>query len=149
MSTVRQLLKEKGNDVWSVIPQTTTLDALKLMAAKNIGALLVAENGKVVGIFSERDYARQATLHENFTLSIPVKELMSKNVTFISPEDAIETCMQLMTSKRFRHIPVIEGDQVVGLISIGDVVNSIISDQKETIKQLGSFISGEGYGANL
>lgn len=142
MKTVRHLLQAKGYDVWSVNPGTSVLEALKLMAAKNIGALLVLESGRLVGIFSERDYARKVILKGKSSHSTRVREIMSRKVVYVRPEQGMEDCMGLMTQKRIRHLPVLEGDELVGMISIGDVVKSIISEQEFTIRQLEQYISG-------
>ena len=149
MSVIRHILKEKGTEVWSVLPQSTIFEALKLMAEKNVGALVVSENNDIVGIFSERDFARQSILHEDFSNSIPVGELMTKTVVCIGPDQTIESCMEIMTEKRIRHLPVMENDQLAGIISVGDVMNAMVSEQKDTINQLGKFISGRSYGAGL
>ena len=142
MKSVRQLLQSKGYDVWSVSPGTSVLDALKLMAEKNIGALLVLESGRLVGIFSERDYARKVILKGKASHSTRVREIMSRKVVYVRPEQGMEDCMGLMTQKRIRHLPVMEGGELVGMISIGDVVKSIISEQEFTIRQLEQYISG-------
>jgi CBS domain-containing protein len=142
MTYVSQLLKTKGRDVWSVTPDTPVYDALKLMADKNIGALLVLEKGKLVGIFSERDYARKIILKGKTSRHTPVREIMSPKVYYVRPDQSIEDCMALMTDKRIRHLPVMEDDEVVGVISIGDVVKAIISEQEFVIRQLENYISG-------
>ena len=142
MKTVRQLLQSKGNDIWSVSPGTSVLDALKLMAEKNIGALLVLESGRLVGIFSERDYARKVILRGKASRSTRVREIMSRKVVYVRPEQGTEECMGIMTQKRIRHLPVMEGGDLAGMISIGDVVKSIISEQEFTIRQLERYISG-------
>jgi CBS domain-containing protein len=142
MKTVNQLLQAKGNEVWSVTLDTSVFDALKMMAEKNVGALLVLEADKLVGIFSERDYARKVILKGKASKNTPVKEIMSPKVFYIRPEQSIEDCMALMTDRRIRHLPVLEGNKVVGVISIGDVVKTIISEQEFTIKQLENYITG-------
>ncbi len=142
MTTVNQILQTKGHEVLSVSPDTLVYDALKLMAEKNVGALLVIEGDKLRGIFSERDYARKVILHGKSSKEIPVKEIMSADVFTIRPQQSIEECMALMTNKRIRHLPVIEENKLVGLISIGDVVKAIISEQEFTIKQLENYITG-------
>ncbi len=142
MKTVRQLLHSKGFDVWSVSPGTSVLNALKLMAEKNIGALLVLESGRLVGIFSERDYARKVILKGKASHNTQVREIMIRKVIYVRPEQGMEECMGLMTQKRIRHLPVMEGGELVGMISIGDVVKSIISEQEFTIRQLEQYISG-------
>jgi len=142
MHTVSQLLDAKGHGLWSVTPETTVYDALVLMSEKNCGALIVLEEGKLVGIFSERDYARKIILKGKASKDTLVSEIMSTEVFFVRPQNSIEECMALMTDKRIRHLPVLEDSKVVGVISIGDVVKVIISEQKFTIKQLEVYITG-------
>ncbi|MFQ5823360.1 MAG: CBS domain-containing protein [bacterium] len=142
MKLVSRLLQAKGHEVWSVTPDTSIYDALKLMADKNVGALLVLEADKLIGIFSERDYARKVILKGKASKDTPVKEIMSTKVLYIRPEQSIDDCMALMTDKRIRHLPVLDDDQLVGLISIGDVVKAIISEQEFMIKQLENYITG-------
>ena len=142
MKSVSQLLRAKGHEVWWITPDTSVYDALKLMADKNVGALLVLEADNLVGIFSERDYARKVILKGKSSKDTPVKEIMSSQVFYVRPEQSIEECMALMTDKRIRHLPVLEGNQLVGMISIGDVVKAIISEQEFTIKQLENYITG-------
>jgi len=143
MVTVRQILKNKNSQIWSTQPEATVYSALQLMAEKGIGALLVLADGKLVGIFSERDYARKVILHGKSSVETPVSEIMTPDVITVKLDQTIGECMTLMTEKRFRHLPVVEGDRVVGVISIGDVVKAIISDQEFMIKQLEIYISGE------
>ena len=142
MQTVKQLLQTKGFDVWSVAPDTSVYDALALMADKNIGALLVLDNGKVVGIFSERDYARKVVLKGKTSRDTPVSEVMTSRVVYLRPEQTIEDCMALMTDKHIRHLPVLEDNQAIGVISIGDVVKTIISEQEFMIQQLENYVTG-------
>ena len=142
MKTVNQLLQTKGHEVWSVTPEILVFDALRLMADKNVGALLVREGDKLVGIFSERDYARKVILKGKASKDTPVKEVMSLQVFYVRPAQTIEECMALMTDRRIRHLPVLENNNVVGVISIGDVVKAIISEQEFTIKQLETYITG-------
>ena len=142
MYTVRQLLQTKGNEVWSVAPQTTVYQVLELMADKNVGALVVVAGRKVVGIFTERDYARKVILKGKDSKTVAVGELMTKNVLYVGPDETIDKCMALMTDKHTRHLPVLEKGQLVGLISIGDVVKSVISDQQFTIQELERYIVG-------
>lgn len=146
MYTVRQLLDVKGNTVHTIAPNATVFEALQLMAEKNIGALLVIENGKVVGIFSERDYARKVILQGKSSKTTTVGELMTKGVLYVTPDNTIENCMALMTAKRTRHLPVIENEKLVGIVSIGDVVNTLIKDREFTIHELERYITG-GFGA--
>jgi CBS domain-containing protein len=144
MKTVRDLLKQKGRDVWSVAPDSTVYEALQLMADRNIGALLVIETGRPVGIFSERDYARQVILKGKTSRDTPVRDIMTSKVVFVRPEQNIEECMALMTDKRFRHLPVLEEGQLAGLLSIGDVVKAVISEKDFLIEQLANYISSGG-----
>ena len=143
MVTVRQILKNKNSQIWSTQPEATVYSALQLMAEKGIGALLVLADGNLVGIFSERDYARKVILRGKSSVETPVSEIMTPGVITVRLDQTIGECMTLMTEKRFRHLPVVEGDRVVGVISIGDVVKAIISDQEFMIKQLEIYISGE------
>lgn len=144
MKTVRDLLKQKGREVWSVAPDSTVYDALQLMADKNIGALLVIDGGRTVGIFSERDYARQVILKGKTSKDTPVRDVMTSKVVFVRPEQNIEECMALMTDKRFRHLPVLEEGRLAGLLSIGDVVKALISEKDFLIEQLANYISSGG-----
>ena len=144
MTTVAQILQGKGNEVWSVSPATVVYNALKAMAEKNVGALLVLEGDELKGIFSERDYARKVILEGKSSREIPVKEIMSPEVFTVGPQQSVEECMALMTDKRVRHLPVVEGGRVIGVISIGDAVKAIISEREFTIKQLESYITGSG-----
>ncbi len=141
--TVSEILKAKGNAIWSTSPQASVYEALNLMAEKNVGALVVLESQQLVGIFSERDYARKVVLKGKFADNTPVHEVMTEDVITINPSHNIEECMELMTEKRVRHLPVIDAGKLVGLISIGDVVKSIILDQKVTIDHLHDYISGK------
>ena len=142
MTTVQQLLDAKGYEIYSVGPDDTVLDALKIMANRNIGALLGLEDDQIVGIFSERDYARKVALMGLKSADIQVRQIMTSVVAFIDPETSIEEVMSLMTRNRIRHVPVLEEKKLVGLISIGDVVNEIISHQEFTIRQLENYITG-------
>lgn len=139
---VRDLLESKGRDVWTVAPDVTVFEALEQMASRDVGALVVVEEGAVVGVFSERDYARQIILKERTSRSTPVRDIMSKRVLFVQPDQSVAECMALMTEKHNRHLPVLDGQRLVGIISIGDVVQSVISDQAFTIDQLERYISG-------
>ena len=145
LTTVRDLLKVKGEFIWSVSPDTTVLDALQFMAEKHIGALLVMEEDKIAGIVSERDFVRKIAEKHVCDIGSPVKDVMTKEVVTILPTQNIEDCMEIMTEKRIRHLPVVEEDQLVGLISIGDVVKAIINSQEFTIEQLSKYIDGGGY----
>jgi CBS domain-containing protein len=141
MSIVRQLLDQKGYDVWSVTPETTIYEALELMAAENIGAVLVMEDDDLAGIFSERDYARKVVLAGKSSREMAVDEAMTGQVICVRPDQSVEGCMGLMTDKHIRHLPVLEDGKVIGVISIGDVVKSIISEQANTIHQLENYIT--------
>ena len=142
MTTIAQLLNTKGDQIWSVEPKATIFEALEIMSEKEIGALLVMEDGKLMGIFSERDYARKVILKGKSSKETPVGELMTKKVFYIDSQNTINDCMAMMTAKRIRHVPVIEDNQVVGIVTIGDVVNQIISEQEVTINHLENYITG-------
>lgn len=140
MKTVRQLLQTKPGQIWSIDPDLLVFDALKEMALRGVGALLVMKDGKICGVISERDYARKVLLKGRTARDTPVRDIMSTEVVFAHPEDTVETCMKRMTEKRIRHLPVEHDGEVLGVISIGDLVKAIISDQQETIEQLESYI---------
>ena len=142
METIRQILGKKGNQIYSVKPETTVYDTLKLMADKNIGAVLVLDEGKLVGIMSERDYARKVVLKGKFSKEIPVNEIMSHNVICIDPDQTINNTKAVMIQKRIRHLPVMEDDNLVGIISIGDVVNAVLEENTFMIDQLFTYIKG-------
>lgn len=142
MKRVKDILDVKGRNVWSIDPNATVYDAMKLMAEKEIGALMVMEGSKLVGIISERDYARKVILQGRSSPTTQVREIMTSRVVYAQPDQNIEECMALMTEKRVRHLPVIEEGKVVGVISIGDLVKSIIDEQKFIIEQLERYISG-------
>ena len=139
---VKDILKAKGNVALSIAPDTLIFDALQLMSEKNVGALLVMENGKLVGIFSERDYARKIILKGRTSLDTEVREIMTQDVFTVTPEETIDQCMVLMSGKRIRHLPVVQGSEVVGVISIGDVVKFIIEEQETVIEHYKVYISG-------
>jgi len=143
MITVKQMLEEKGHQVWTISPEATVFEALKIMADKDIGALIVVKNGQVVGIISERDYARKVMLKGKSSLETPVKDIMSTEIYYVGPEVSVDECMALMTEKRIRHLPVMDNGKLIGVISIGDVVKSIISTQKVTIEHLQNYIMGK------
>jgi CBS domain-containing protein len=142
MKTVKGILENKGREVWTIAPDTTVFDALKTMAEKNVGALLVRDGAAITGILSERDYARKVILHGRSSKELKVEEIMSTKVYFVSPEQNIEDCMALFTNKRVRHLPVLENDKLLGIISIGDVVKAVIAEQESTIKHLENYITG-------
>ncbi len=142
MVTVRHILDTKGHEVWSVSADATVYEALKVMAEKNVGALVVLEGDQLKGIVSERDYARKVILKGKVSQGTPVREIMSTDVVNVRPDQSIEECMTLMTNMRIRHLPVIENEKLVGLISIGDVVKAIISEQEFAIRQLENYITG-------
>ena len=142
MYTVRQILQNKGHQVWSVSPEASVYEALQLMAEKDIGALVVMEADRLVGIFSERDYARKVILHGKTSRETRVRQVMTPRVAVIGPEQGTEECMALMTAKHIRHLPVMEGERLIGLISIGDVVKAVISNQEFVISQLENYITG-------
>ena len=141
MKTIKQLLEEKGAEVWSIGPDASVYDAVALMADKGIGALLVIDGDRIVGMLSERDYARNVVLKGQSSKKIKVREIMSDRVICIEPDQTVEEGMALMTDKRVRHLPVIDGGDVLGLVSIGDLVKAIISEQKFIIEQLEHYIS--------
>jgi CBS domain-containing protein len=142
MKTVRQLLQFKGNKVCSVHPQATVYDALKIMDENNVGALLVLEAGELVGIFSERDYARKVVLRGKTSRETQIHEIMTLKVDCVNPSQSVRECMSVMTEKHIRHLPVMDNGELTGVISIGDVVKAIITDQEFTIEQLESYITG-------
>lgn len=144
MKTAADLLKSKPDHaVYTIAPGDSVFDAVKLMADRSIGALLVMEGGQVVGIFTERDYARKIILMARSSKETPVREVMSSPVMYVRPGQSSEECMVLMTDSRLRHLPVMEGDRLLGIISIGDLVKDIISEQKFIIEQLEHYISGD------
>jgi CBS domain-containing protein len=138
LSTARHLLEVKGYDLWSISPNATVFDALRMMADKRVGALLVMDGDHMVGILSERDYARKVILVGKTSRDTLVKEIMSSTVYTIHPEQTVEEAMEIMTNRHIRHVPVVDGEKVLGMISIGDVVKNIIFRQRETIKKLSS-----------
>ncbi|HKI58993.1 MAG TPA: CBS domain-containing protein [Trueperaceae bacterium] len=141
-TNVRQLLQGKGSQVWSVAPDDSVFRALEFMAEKNVGALMVVEGAALVGMFSERDYARKVILHGRASRDTPVRDVMSDRVVTVSPEKTVTDCMVLMTENRIRHLPVVEAERTIGLVSIGDVVKAIISEQSFLIDQLQNYIQG-------
>ena len=139
---ISSLLHQKSTRVWCISPEATVFDAIKFMAEKNIGALPVMSNGKLLGIFTERDYTRKVALAGKTSRETTVFEILSDVCETVTPDDSVEDCMRLMTENRVRHLPVIEGTSVVGIISIGDVVNWIISVQNVAIEQMEQYIAG-------
>jgi hypothetical protein len=139
---ISSLLHQKKTTLWSVSPSTTVFDAIRLMAEKNIGALPVLAADRLVGIFTERDYTRKVALMGKSSKDTMVREVIAREILTVTPDDSVEECMRLMTEKRVRHLPVVEGASVVGIISIGDLVNWIISAQNATIEQMEQYIAG-------
>ena len=142
MRTIKEIIKEKGDRIWSVTQDTTVYDALSLMAEKSIGAVLVLKNGILTGIMSERDYARKIILKGKSSKDVPVSEIMSTNVVYIDINTDIEECMALMINKRIRHLPVYANDKLSGVISIGDVVKALIDEKEVVINELENYITG-------
>ena len=140
--TINEILSHKGTQVWAVSPELTVFEAIQLMAEKNIGALLVIEKDKLVGLISERDYTRKVALRGKSSKDLHVRDILSDRLTHVTPNHSIEECMRLMTENRIRHLPVVDGAQIKGVVSIGDLVNWIISAQTSTISQLETYISG-------
>lgn len=146
MATIRDLLKTKGNQVWTVTPNTSVLETLLMMTEKAVGALVVVEGDHIAGIISERDFIHSIAEKERCVLNTVVLEYMTTTVTTVTPDHSIEDCMQLMTDKHIRHLPVVENGKLVGMISIGDIVKDIISSEKSRIDALENYIEGRGYG---
>jgi CBS domain-containing protein len=142
MHTADDILKQKGHAVWSVRPTNTVLEALAVMAEHDIGAVLVLDQGKLVGVLSERDYARKVVLAGRSSKESQVKEVMTAHVVCVSPAQSIDGCMALMTNKRVRHLPIVDHKRVVGIVSIGDLVKAMIDDQQSTITELQRYIAG-------
>ena len=142
MTKVKDILATKGNEVCSIDPDASVYDAMKRMAEKGIGALLVMEGTRVVGVISERDYARKVILEGRSSRTTQVREIMTSRLVYAEPEQNIEECMVVMTERRVRHLPVIDGGRLIGVISIGDLVKSIITEQRFIIEQLERYISG-------
>jgi len=142
--SVKYMLQKKGHEIWSTSPDANIYLALQLMAEKDVGALLVYEDNELVGIFSERDYARKVILQGKTSRETQVREIMTEQVVYIQASQTVAECMALMTEKRIRHLPVVEDDKVIGVITIGDVVKEIISEQEYVIEQLEKYITGNG-----
>lgn len=140
MGRVIDILRTKGHTMWSIGPQETVYKALELMADKNVGALLVVDGDQLVGIFSERDYARKVILKGRSSLDTPVEDIMMREIYYVQPGCTMEECMALMTEQRMRHLPVFDSDRLAGIVSMGDVVKQLISEQEITIHQLENYI---------
>ena len=143
MANVSQILDRKGRDVLTIRPEQMVLDALKSMAEADVGSVMVMSGDAVEGIFTERQYARKVFLMGKASPTTPVRDVMERDVIFVTPDQSVEACMALMTEKRIRHLPVLDGDDLVGMVSIGDVVRAIIADQEFVIAQLERYIAGE------
>jgi len=143
MRSVKDILQEKGTQVYAISPDAKVYEALQLMADKNVGALMVMEGDRAVGLISERDYARKIVLKGKFSKDVPVHEIMTADIVRIGPDRDVENCMELMTDKRVRHLPVFENDRLIGIISIGDIVKAIIEHKEEIIEQLENYIKGK------
>ncbi|MBP7657469.1 MAG: CBS domain-containing protein [Pseudoxanthomonas sp.] len=141
MRTVRQLLGSKTPEIFAVSPDASVLDAIKLMAGKGVGAVLAMQGARLCGIVSERDYARKVVLQGRSSSNTPVRDIMTAKVVTVRPDDNVDHCMQVVTEHRIRHLPVVEGDAIVGVISIGDLVKAVIEDQKVELDQLQRYIA--------
>jgi len=141
--TIASILQNKGNTIWSVGPEEMVYDAIALMADKGIGALLIISEGKLVGIFSERDYARKIILQGRSSKSTLVREIMTSSPVTVTPDHTVDECMRIITHHRVRHLPVMDGDRLLGVISIGDLINAIIAAQAQTIDHLHTYITGK------
>jgi CBS domain-containing protein len=142
MKNARDILREKGKDIHTTTPEATVYEALAKMAEKDVGALIVFDNDRMVGLISERDYARKVILKQKFSKDTAVAEIMSKDVITVSPGTDLEICMELITRHRVRHLPVVDNEKVVGIVSIGDIVKGIIEHKEHTIEQLEKYIKG-------
>jgi CBS domain-containing protein len=142
MLRIRDVLKTKGDDMWTVVPGATVYEALEIMADKNVGALLVVDGDKLVGIFSERDYARKVALKGKHSQDVLVEELMTRDVYSVTPDETVEECMAVMTGAHCRHMPVFEEKKLVGVVSIGDIVHATISEHQVKIRDLEKYITG-------
>lgn len=143
MQPIKHLLAKKSKSIWSIGPDEPVLHAIRLMSEKSIGALPVMQDGQLMGILSERDYARKVILMGRSSAETPVSQIMTKAVVTVTPQDTVHDCMEIMTEKRIRHLPVVEKGKVIGMISIGDLVKAVIEEQQETIVQLERYIAGE------
>jgi CBS domain-containing protein len=142
VKTVKQLLDSKGHDIWSIAPNASVYDAIELMAEKGVGALVVLDDEWPVGIVSERDYARKVVLKERSSTETKVSEIMTTSIIYARPDQTIEECLSTMTEERIRHLPILEGEKLVGMLSIGDLVKATIAEQQLLIEQLEHYISG-------
>ena len=142
METIRQLLNRKGAHIWSLSPDATVYEAVELLSQRGIGALLVVDAGKVIGIVTERDYARKVILMGRSSRDTKVEEIMATDIVHVHPDHSVQECMELMTEKRVRHLPVLEEDKVLGIVSMGDLVKAIITEQRFFIRQLEQYITG-------
>lgn len=142
VGTIGEVLSNKGTNVWSIAPEATVFDAIQMMAEKNVGALLVTQGGKLIGIITERDYTRKVAIKGKSSKETAVRDIISGQLIHVTPAHTVEECMRLMTDHRVRHLPVLEGETLVGIVSIGDLVNWIITAQSTTISQLQAYISG-------
>jgi CBS domain-containing protein len=140
MKTVRQLLQAKGQQVYAIAPDAKVIDALRLMATREVGALVVLDGGRLVGMLSERDYARKVALQGRSSNDLPVRDIMTASVITVAPTHTVDACMALMTERRVRHLPVMDGDRLLGLVSIGDLVKEVIAEQQQTIRELETYI---------
>jgi CBS domain-containing protein len=140
---VSSILKRKSGEVWSVRPEQTVYEAIEMMADKGVGALLVMSEGKLEGIISERDYARKVILQGRSSKTTVIQEIMTSPVISVTPKDAVDECMELMTRNRIRHLPIMENERVIGIVSIGDLVKWLVSEQEETIEHLHNYISAK------
>ncbi|NIM71684.1 MAG: CBS domain-containing protein [Gammaproteobacteria bacterium] len=141
MTTVKQLLQGKGHEVWCIGPDASVYDAVAMMADKEVGALVIMEGESLVGVLSERDYARKVLLQGRSSKTTKIREIMTSRVAYARPEQSVEDCMAMMTEKRIRHLPVMEGEKLLGMISIGDLVKAIIEEQQHVIEQLEQYIT--------
>jgi CBS domain-containing protein len=146
MNLVSTILRAKGNEVYTVEPETPIFEVLELMTDKRVGAVIVLDGQTIVGVFSERDFVRRITQNRQLSLDVPVRELMTEGVFIVSPDMTIDECMALMTNQRIRHLPVLKNGQMIGLISIGDVVKFLIADKDLMINNMEKYILGIGYG---